>query len=131
MLASQLLYNDYVFIPGPNSRGPYVTIFKWNGARFVVFTKLATGERAYGIRSLTVDDQIFLAVARWSAQSSLIFKWNGTRFNQFQQIPSSRVGREVNVVIKLTFSWIGSLEQMKIDYEKDRYITGFHSMKTD
>lgn len=89
--------NSYLAIAGPNARGPYVTIFKWNGARFALFTKLSTGEKAYGVRSLTIDNQIFLAVARWSAKSSLIFKWNGTSFNEFQQIPSSRARDVVTI----------------------------------
>lgn len=76
---------------GPRSRGPYATIFKWNGARFLLHTRLKTDGRAYGLRFLMADNTIFLAAARWQAQSSFIFKWNGTAFNRFQELPSSGV----------------------------------------
>ena len=56
-----------------------------------MFHRLPTGERAYGVKALSVDGTAFLAVARWQAESSLIFRWNGTQFELFQEVPSKRV----------------------------------------
>ena len=79
------------FLPGPFSRGEYTYIYKWSGTRFELFYRLPTEERAYGVKALSVDGSSFLAVARWSADSSLIFRWNGTQFELFQEVPSRKV----------------------------------------
>lgn len=80
-----------IVLLGPGARGPFATIFKWNGAKFEKFQQLFTEERAYGLKALRVDGFTFLAVARWAAETSLIHKWNGTAFNLFQRVPSKRV----------------------------------------
>lgn len=80
-----------ILFPGPFARGSYALIYKWSGTRFEVFHRLPTGERAYGVKALSVDNTHFLAVARWNADSSLIFRWNGTQFEPFQEVPSKRV----------------------------------------
>ena len=81
----------FCFLPGPFSRGEYTYIYKWSGTRFELFYRLPTEERAYGVKALSVDGSSFLAVARWSADSSLIFRWNGTQFELFQEVPSRKV----------------------------------------
>ena len=77
--------------PGPFARGVYASVFQWSGTRFVEVHRLPTGERAYGVKALSVDGSHFLAVARWHADSSLIFRWNGTQFSLFQEVPSKKV----------------------------------------
>ena len=77
--------------PGPFARGAYALIYKWSGSTFEEFYRLPTGERAYGVKALSVDGNHFLAVARWQAQTSLIFRWNQTHFDLFQEVPSRRV----------------------------------------
>lgn len=89
-----------ILFPGPFARGSYALIYKWSGTGFEVFHRLPTGERAYGVKALSVDGVPFLAVARWQAQSSLIFRWNGTQFALFQEVPSKRV-RYLERVIQL------------------------------
>jgi len=86
--------------PGPFSRGANALIYKWSGTRFEEFHRLPTGERAYGVKALSVDGVHFLAVARWQAESSLIFRWNGTHFKLFQEVPSRRVRHDA-IHIKL------------------------------
>ncbi|XP_078347015.1 uncharacterized protein LOC144632279 isoform X1 [Oculina patagonica] len=82
--------STYLAITGPFSRGAYALIYKWSGTRFEEFHRLPTGERAYGVKALSVEGVHFLAVARWQAESSLIFRWNGTQFKLFQEVPSRR-----------------------------------------
>lgn len=93
--------------PGPFARGAYALIYKWSGSTFEEFYRLPTGERAYGVKALSVDGNHFLAVARWQAQTSLIFRWNQTHFDLFQEVPSRRV--RYNVTHRISPSDFGAL----------------------
>ena len=67
-------------------------VFKWSRGHFVKLQFLQTyGE--YDVKSVTINDHIFLAFAcHWSRSSyntdSFIYKWNGTKFVLFQSIPT-------------------------------------------
>jgi len=118
--------STYLAITGPFARGLYALIYKWSGTRFEVFHRLPTGERAYGVKALSVDNTHFLAVARWNADSSLIFRWNGTQFEPFQEVPSKRARDWVTITSPFmsrekTYLAIVSSDQSPSIYAWDRY----------
>lgn len=122
--------STFLAITGPFARGAYALIYKWSGTRFEVFHRLPTGERAYGVKALSVDGTPFLAVARWQAESSLIFRWNGTQFELFQEVPSKRARDWITITSPFmsrekTYLAIVSSDQSPSIYAWDRY----HSRK--
>lgn len=122
--------STYLALTGPFSRGEYTYIYKWSGTRFELFYRLPTEERAYGVKALSVDGSSFLAVARWSADSSLIFRWNGTQFELFQEVPSRKARDWITITSPFmsrekTYLAIVSSDRNPSIYAWDRY----HSKK--
>lgn len=118
----------YLAVTGPFARGAYALIYKWSGSRFEEFYRLPTGERAYGVKALSVDGNHFLAVARWRAQTSLIFRWNETHFDLFQEVPSRRARDWISITSPFmsrekTYLAIVSSDQDPSIYAWDRYYT--------
>lgn len=118
--------STYLAITGPFARGSFAYIYEWSGTRFELFHRLPTGERAYGVKALSVDGTHFLAVARWQASSSLIFRWNGTQFKLFQEVPSKRARDWITITSPFmssekTYLAIVSSDQSPSIYAWDRY----------
>eukprot|EP00794_Sanderia_malayensis_P009110 gene9110-10083_t len=69
--------------------GPYINLYKLaKDGNFSKYGAIRDNQRAYSMHHLQINDDHFLAVAKYSNQPSIIFKWDGKTFRSHQQIAS-------------------------------------------
>ena len=76
--------------------GPYVKLYKWNGAMFVLQQTLQTAHHPYDLIGMSVGKETFLAVPTYETKKTtytVMFRWNGKEFELYQNISSVEVSK--------------------------------------